>query len=189
MLDQALSGGFANPPADASRAFRAAMTAMARPGTIVDVADIQAPDGLSIAAATLLLTLCDHETPLMLAPDVDRPALRQWIAFHLGAPIVGRGGAMFAIGGWDALLPLADYAVGTPEYPDRSATLIVEMPELTNTGARLTGPGIRTEAHISLPDASALAARGPAFPLGLDLFLTSGRRLAALPRTTRVEDL
>ena len=41
-----LSGGFADPPRDAAHAFRAAMTAMARPGRIVAIAG----DSLQVVA-------------------------------------------------------------------------------------------------------------------------------------------
>lgn len=59
---------------------------------------------------------------------------------------------MFALGSWAALAPQTDFAIGTPEYPDRSATLIVEVDALTTESARLTGPGIESEAHLSLPE-------------------------------------
>jgi alpha-D-ribose 1-methylphosphonate 5-triphosphate synthase subunit PhnH len=84
-------------------------------------------------------------------------------------------------------VPLAGFPLGTPEYPDRSATLIVDLPALSATGARLTGPGIRDTAALSLPDPAAFAANGAGFPLGLDFILCAGDRLAGLPRTTRVE--
>lgn len=189
MLDQALDGGFANPPADASRAFRAAMTAMARPGTLQTVEDVNQAVGLSPAAAILVLTLCDHETPLYLGESLDTPELRNWVAFHTGAPIAAKAGAMFALGTWADLAPLGDYSQGTPEYPDRSATLIVEMSELLAEGATLSGPGIKTTAQLSLPDAQAMALNNGQFPLGVDLFLTAGTQLAAVPRSTKIEVL
>lgn len=187
MLDDALTGDFADAPRDAARAFRAALDAMARPGKIVTITGGTAPGPVSPAAATLLLTLCDAETPLYLAPGHDSDALRQWIAFHIGAPVVGRGDAMFALGTWDALGPQTDFPIGTPEYPDRSTTLIVEVAALANEGARLTGPGIETEHWLTLPDSSFFARNHALFPLGLDCFFTSGGRLAALPRSTKVE--
>ena len=186
MRHDALTGGFADPSRDAARAFRAALEAMARPGRIAVLTGAAAPAPVSTAAAVLLLTLCDAETPLHLAGGHDTPALRDWIAFHIGAPLVGRGAAMFALGRWPALGPLTDYPQGTAEYPDRSATLIVEVDRLDPAGARLAGPGIADSALLSLPDVAALAARAR-FPLGVDLFLTCGDRMAALPRTTRVE--
>ncbi|QDC08553.1 phosphonate C-P lyase system protein PhnH [Oceanicola sp. D3] len=182
----ALDGGFVHAPAEASRAFRAVLEAMARPGRIETVAGAQAP-GLSVAGSVVVLTLVDGTTPVFLAEDVDSPALRQWLAFHTGAPVVARDAAMFALGGWAALAPLDGFAKGTAEYPDRSATLIVEVDELANEGARLTGPGIETEARLTLPDPEAHRANRALFPLGLDFIFCAGSRLAGLPRSTRVE--
>ncbi|SLN61181.1 Alpha-D-ribose 1-methylphosphonate 5-triphosphate synthase subunit PhnH [Roseivivax jejudonensis] len=187
MQAEALIGGFDDPARDAARAFRAALDALARPGTIRRIAGGRGPAPLSPAAATLLLVLCDGDTPLHLAGDHDRPELRDWVAFHLGAPLVGPAEASFAIGEWTALGPLGAYAIGTPEDPDRSATLIVECDRLVAEGARLTGPGIATENRLSLPEPEALATNADRFPLGVDLFLTCGDRVAGLPRSTRVE--
>lgn len=182
-----LVGGFASPASMSARAFRAAMEAMARPGRIQRIAGAAPPAPLSPAAGALLLTLCDGSTPLHLAGDADSPEVRAWVAFHCGAPLASAQAASFALGAWDALRPLDRFATGTPEYPDRSATLIVEVPDLQPEGARLAGPGIETEARLSLPEGLAEArAAVLAYPLGLDLFLTAGERLAALPRSTRV---
>ncbi|MEO0990423.1 MAG: phosphonate C-P lyase system protein PhnH [Pseudomonadota bacterium] len=182
-----MGSGFTDPPIQAAHAFRAAMTAMACPGDIKEVAALRAPAGLSTAAATLLLTLTDGTTPVHLAGSSDRDEIKQWLTFHTGAPLSDASGAAFALGTWDSLLPLDRFQTGTPEYPDRSATLIVEMPELSNSGNRLTGPGIQTETSLSLPDSLAFQRNARLFPLGLDFFFTAGDRLAALPRTTKVD--
>jgi alpha-D-ribose 1-methylphosphonate 5-triphosphate synthase subunit PhnH len=188
MTDAALTGAFADPSADAARAFRAVLEAMARPGTIRRAEGAAPPAPLSPAAGALLLTLADADAPVHLAEGHDTQAVRAWLAFHTGAPVVARAEAAFAVGRWAALGPLSDYPQGTPEYPDRSATLIVEMEALEAEGPRLTGPGIETEARLSLPETEAFRANAARFPLGLDFVLTAGDRLAALPRTTRVED-
>lgn len=185
-MTMVLSGGFADPARDAAHAFRAVMAAMAQPGTIQPVTGAEAP-GLSIAASVVLLTLCDATTPLYLAGKSDTPALRQWIAFHIGAPLVAPEQAAFALGRWSDLQPLHRFSIGLPDYPDRSATLIVEMDNLTGHGQRLSGPGIQTTAHLSLPETEAFQRNAAHFPLGLDFILTAGRQLAALPRTTCVE--
>jgi alpha-D-ribose 1-methylphosphonate 5-triphosphate synthase subunit PhnH len=62
---------------------------------------------------------------------------------------------MFALGTWEALSPLSSYLIGTSEYPDRSATLIVECPDIAFTGATLKGPGIKDSATLALPDMEA----------------------------------
>lgn len=187
MQAETLEGGFADAPVDAARAFRAAMRAMARPGMIETLDMARPPAPATAAAGALLLTLVDHETGIHLAGAHDCPALRDWLAFHTGAPVVASGAARFALGTWDALMPLSQYAIGTPEYPDRSATLIVEMASLSARGTGLTGPGIRDRAELSLPDPEAMRQNAARFPLGLDFFLTCGGRVAALPRSTRPE--
>jgi alpha-D-ribose 1-methylphosphonate 5-triphosphate synthase subunit PhnH len=184
-----MSGGFAHAATDAAHAFRAALEVMARPGRIDDISGAQPPHPLSVAAGGLILTLCDPTTPVHLAGAHDCAALRDWITFHTGAPLVAATAAQFAIGTWAALTPIDRFAIGQPDYPDRSATLIVEMPHLAPDGPRLTGPGIKDEARLSLPETAAFVANHALFPLGFDCFLTAGPQVAGIPRSTRVEDI
>ena len=186
MQANTLSGGFANPAVDAAHAFRSLMEAMARPGTIQDIEGAAPPAPLSPAMGAVLLTLCDTETPVYLAGEMDCDAVRTWLSFHTGAPFVGPTHCMFAVGTWDAIAPLTAYPIGTSEYPDRSATLVVECSELAATGATLTGPGIKDQATLSLPEVKAFQSNQTLFPLGLDFILTCGNSLAALPRSTEV---
>jgi alpha-D-ribose 1-methylphosphonate 5-triphosphate synthase subunit PhnH len=187
MIADALTGGFADAPAQSARAFRAALEAMARPGSIWSVEGALPPAPLSVAAGVLILTLCDGTTPVHLGASLDRQALRDWITFHTGAALVPATEARFAVGNWADLSPVSLFAIGTPDYPDRSATLIVEMPDLTQNGARLTGPGIAENASLSLPETAAFRANRALFPQGFDTYLTCGTRLAGLPRSTIVE--
>lgn len=181
-----LEGGFLNTATDAAYAFRSIMEAVARPGAIVTLDGAAPADPLSLAAGAVLLTLCDTETPLHLAGQTNAPVVRDWVSFHTGAPIAGAQECAFALGPWDALMPLSKYPIGTPEYPDRSATLIVETEAISETGALLSGPGIKETARLPLPDVPALQANAARFPLGLNFRFTSGRNLAALPRSVRI---
>ena len=95
---------------------------------------------------------------------------------------------MFALGDWEGLQPIARFQKGTPEYPDRSATLIVEVGTLAVAGAVLSGPGIESQARLSLPEVAAFQANRAVFPLGLDFFFTCGSEVAGLPRSTRVAE-
>jgi alpha-D-ribose 1-methylphosphonate 5-triphosphate synthase subunit PhnH len=188
MTTQYLDGGFADPPLQAAHAFRGALQALSRPGRIETLAGATPPAPASPAAGALILTLCDGTTPLHLAPSHDSEALRGWITFHTGAPLVAAEAAAFAIGTWEALQPVGRFAIGTSEYPDRAATLIVEMQALEASGARLTGPGIETEARMTLPEIAAFQMNRARFPLGFDCFFTCGDRVAGLPRSTRVQE-
>ena len=95
----------------------------------------------------------------------------------MGVPFAGK---------WDALKPLETYPIGTPEYPDRSATLVVECEMLEASGTVLSGPGIATTSALSLPEPEVFRANNQRFPLGLDFYFTCGDRIAGLPRSTRI---
>lgn len=187
MHGSALEGGFSQPAHTAALAFRTAMDVMARPGHIAPICGARPPAPLSGAAGTLILTLCDSDTPIHLAGGYDTQSVRDWITFHTGAPFAPAQSCTFAVGTWADLTPLGAFPVGTAQYPDRSATLIVECAKLTDDGPRLTGPGIRDHAALSLPETTAFQHNAARFPLGLDFFFTSGDRVAALPRSTQVE--
>jgi alpha-D-ribose 1-methylphosphonate 5-triphosphate synthase subunit PhnH len=189
MIALDLSGGFTEAPIQSARAFREVLEAMARPGTIRQVAGAVPPSPLSVAAGVALLTLTDTTTTLHLAGRADCQAVRDWVAFHIGAPLVAPEQADFAVGTWEALQPVTRFKVGQPDYPDRSVTLIVETDRLTNHGPALTGPGIALATWLSLPETAAFHANRALFPLGFDCLFTCGDRLAGLPRSTRVEKI
>lgn len=190
MQPDALKGGFADLPVQSATAFRSVLQAMARPGTIHQLAGAAPPPPLSVAAGVVLLTLCDPETPLFVGASVDTPDLRSWISFHTGAPFSAAGDAVIAIGSWQDFTPLSAFPVGSAEYPDRSTTLITEVGSLGREGSnacRLTGPGIQDFSTLCLPDPALMQANAALFPLGLDFILTSESSVAALPRSTRIE--
>lgn len=180
-----LSGGFANPPHQSATAFRGIMRAMACPGTIHNVPGATPPSPVSEAAGTTLLTLCDHDTGVHLAGAYNTQAVRDWITFQTGAPLVNALAAQFVLGSWPDI-DLSALAIGTAEYPDRSATVIVEMQSLQAQGATLRGPGIKDTAVLNLPGLAPFRRNAALFPLGLDFIFTCGEHIAAVTRSTRV---
>ncbi|PWC34931.1 phosphonate C-P lyase system protein PhnH [Azospirillum sp. TSO22-1] len=188
--------GFPEPVLDSQRVFRAVLDAMSRPGSLVELPlHVTAPAPLEAATAAVLLALADYETPVWLDGAAGNDRVRQHLRFHCGCPIVPDAGAAdFAVVAEPAVMPpLSAFKAGGDEYPDRSATLVVQVPTLTK-GERwtLSGPGIRDRATLSpggLPEGFRgwLAENRAAFPRGVDVILTCGWLLAALPRTTRLE--
>ncbi|MDO7632874.1 MAG: phosphonate C-P lyase system protein PhnH [Paracoccaceae bacterium] len=187
MNAHALKGGFSNPAHDAAFAFRAILDAMARPGLVVALAGASAPAPLSNAAAAAVLTLVDATTPLYLAPSHDNPNLRAWLTFHCNAPFCAENDAQFALGTWADLI-LYTFPKGTPLYPDRSTTLIIDHWEAAVPNTQIHGPGIETTTQIALPDIGYFAANHRLSPLGLDFIFTKGDALFALPRSTAVQE-
>ncbi len=190
-----LARGFTDPVHDAQGVFRAVMDALARPGTIQALATALAPPApLTPELAAIALALADAEAPLWLDEPLSRNlAVAEFLRFHTGARITEDPmEAAFALVSDAAACPeFATFAQGTPAYPDRSATLVLAVSELSNEGWHLDGPGIRESARLSaspLPvDILARLARNHAgFPQGIDLILAASGRVAALPRSTRV---
>ena len=187
---------FADPVLESQAHFRAILRALASPGSRQACGEgLSPPGGLSPAAAAALLTLVDFETPWWIAPT--RPGAQEiatYIGFHTGATRAGGPErAVFALVGADSDdLTLSRYAQGTPEYPDRSTTLIVEAPALEG-GPRLqvAGPGVDGLAAFAprgLPAdfVARWATNHAAYPLGLDILFCAGASVAALPRSARV---
>lgn len=188
MAEAALKGGFENPPIDSARAFRRITNAMARPGKIETLVGATPPPPMSVAAGTVLLTLCDPDTSLALLETLNNQEIRDWVTFHTGAPIVSAQKADFVFGAWNNVLPFQTYKTGDAQYPDRSATLVIEWEQLKNRGAHLQGPGIKDIAFLNLPSVQPFVENAAQFPLGIDFLFCSDDQIAGLPRSTKVSE-
>lgn len=197
----ALSPGFADPVHDTQAVFRTLLDALARPGTIGIVERVLPRDPAATTPRTkadratlaTLLALCDGSTPVWLAtPDA---VLGSTLRFHTGAPLVDdpRDAAFAYVHDAQALPTLECFAIGEPETPEQSVTLLIRVDSLTG-GAPvvLRGPGIertQTIAPTGLPSRfwRERAELAPLFPCGIDCYLVCGDALIGLPRTTHVE--
>lgn len=195
MAADTLSGGFHDPVFQTQAIFRLVMDAMARPGTLQRVRDdAGAPLPLGAAAGAIALTLTDHDTPVWLTRGLQKSALPGWLAFHTGAPLaLEKVEACFAIIEAGVTLPTFGlFSPGTQDYPDRSATLVVEIAGFDGeTPLRLAGPGVAGSRLIhprGLPDGflRQWAENHMLFPRGVDVVLTAGDRFLCLPRTVRI---
>ncbi len=192
-MTKALTPGFADPVHGAQGSFRTLLTALSEPGRILSLPGVEEPPpGLSPAMAAVALTLLDGDTPIWC--DAKALEALPWLRFHCGAPLVddlARAAFVLCATGAGAP-PISAMASGEDDYPDRSATLVMEVEALSaNHGWRLTGPGIETERMIQvdgLPSGfqEAWTANGAIFPRGVDVIFTCGDRVAGLPRRIRI---
>ena len=192
-MAELLTPGFADPVHGAQRCFRTLLTALSEPGLVLTLGGVtEPPAGLSSAMAAVALTLMDADTPIWR----DAKAMRAsgWLRFHCGAPLIedlGRAAFVLCAEGADAP-PLGEMATGDDEFPDRSATLVLEVNSLSEgEGWTLQGPGIngvRQMKVTGLPSGfrEAWTANGAMFPRGVDVIFTCGDRVAGLPRRIRI---
>lgn len=191
----AIQPGFADAPVDSQIVFRLLLDALARPGRIHEL-DVQSgvPQGLSPAMTATLLTLIDVDAPLWLPRGMDA-GVERFLRFHCSSRVVQElhQAAFVAVPAGHALPALTQCNPGDPAYPDRSATLIIEVESLQGgTPLRLTGPGIKDKQILrvlGLPGdfLAQWRANHQRFPLGVDLILTQGSLLCGLPRTCRID--
>lgn len=187
-----LGPGFADAVQQSQAIFRRVLDAMARPGTCHHIPEMPyCPAPLNAASTAITLTLLDDSTPVWLDPAADGKPVRDFLSFHCGCPMVDAPDeAAFAlIAG--PLPPLDTFNTGTDEFPENSATLIVQAKAVEDGGdIPLAGPGIESIATIADPGLAdsfwqEWAEMDALFPCGVDLILTAGHRLACLPRSVR----
>ncbi|WP_096315224.1 phosphonate C-P lyase system protein PhnH [Escherichia coli] len=163
-----LETAFMLPVQDAQHSFRRLLKAMSEPGVIVALHQLKRGwQPLNIATTSVLLTLADNDTPVWLS------------TFAVTDEAISS----------EQLNALSS---GTAVAPEAGATLILQVVSLSGGRMlRLTGAGIAEERMIApqLPECilHELTERPHPFPLGIDLILTCGERLLAIPRTTHVE--
>ena len=188
--------GFPDSVRDSQTVFRAIMDAVARPGLAVALNKApEAPAPLARATGAIALTLLDFETPVWLDANVLAGEAAAWLRFHCGCPLTSETHeAAFAfITRPEDGPPLSAFNAGDAKYPDRSTTVVIQVPDLDGgRPVRLKGPGIkgdRTIAPQGLPGDfwEQVADNNSTFQFGVDVILASGDLLMGLPRSLHIQ--
>ena len=180
---------------DAQIVFRSLLKALSEPGTIQHLrVKLQTPAPLHLATAAACLALMDYETTAWLADEFDNDAVRTYLRFHCGLPLVHeKSSANFAVLGSSLQqLDLQAFAQGSMTYPDKSATLLIQVDDMNSgTKYQLTGPGIKDTRSIYISGLPAdfvikWEVNHAAFPQGVDVIFCSGDAVLGLPRTSKI---
>lgn len=191
-----IATGFRDPVDAAQRCFRLLLEAMSRPGRVVRLDDELPvpPRPLLPTTWAMVTSLLDHDTPLWLEPALASEPLVQGLRFHVGCRLADDPRrAAFAIATAAGLPPLQHFNQGEPDYPDRSTTVIVEVEALASGhGVALSGPGINGAVRLHAAGMKPSfwhewSANRAGYPLGVDVIVTDGVRIACLPRSTAVD--
>lgn len=194
MNQHTLSAGFADPVHEAQAAFRGVLEALSRPGQRMAIGRPVKGLALGAAMAHLLLALTDDDTPVWWQQANETA---DWLRFHTGARVAAApSDAAFAVIGDVGAMPALDiFAAGSVESPEHAATLLIEVPSLSDGPAvDWHGPGIRDKQTVRLAGLPASfwtqwQANHAAFPQGVDIVFTCADAVLGLPRTTRVRRL
>ena len=182
-------------PAQAAHDFRAILDALSKPGLEVSVPELaDKPAALHDASIVMALALCDYQSPVWLSPRINQAEVCSFLRFHTGAPIVADPAeAQFAfVESGEFEKHFALFNKGTDEYPDRSATVIVQASGFSAPQrVRLEGPGIKQYEVLSIAgfgpkEWNLLSDDRILFPLGIDVAFVSDTKLVGLPRSTRI---
>lgn len=185
---------FALPEDDAQQTFRAVLGSMAEPllPCALPVLPPALP-GLKAATAALLYALADQDVSVWLPalPDETVSSLR----FHTGMRVADLPEAadFIVIAARMPLPDLMSLKAGSAEYPDRSATLLIEVDGFGTDQVEGSGPGFaapRRFGAAGLPkDFWREWQRNHArFPLGVDAVLITDTHVAGLPRGVRIQE-
>jgi len=200
---QDMAPGFSDSTAQSQVVFRSALDAMARPGTpvLIPAASLVSPTpGTHAAALSVLLALLDQDCTLWLSPTLANGTAAAWLRFHTGCQIEQECYKADFV--WAAsiaeLPPLHQLKQGSAEYPDQSATCVVDV-----TGWRaavvsdadavsLRGPGIRDVLKLAIDGMDAgFVQRHHAMqahaPSGVDIFFCAKDTLVCFPRSVRLD--
>jgi len=198
-----MAPGFTDSTAQSQVVFRCALDAMARPGKpvrIPDTALVSPTRSTNAVAASVLLALLDQDCALWLSPTLANGPAAAWLRFHTGCQIEADCSKADFV--WAAsiaeLPPLHQLKQGSVEYPDQSATCVVDVTAwrvavVSDAAAvSLRGPGVRgvITAAVDGMDASFVQqhhAMQAHAPCGVDMFCCADDVLLGFPRSVRLQ--
>jgi len=122
--------GFDDPVLDAQQNFRAILAAMAEPGLIeVLKGPRTVPSQWALATWATALTLLDDTCTVWVAPSLANPAALSSLRFHTGCTLSAdpiHADFLFVAAATERP-PLENLKQGEAEFPDQSATLILQL--------------------------------------------------------------
>jgi len=191
-----LVAGFEHEAYGSQAVFRTALNAMSHPGRLWQMPlDTALPQQGHAAAAALMLGLLDSDTAVWLSPRLAGSDAATWLRFHTGCSWVNEPSlAQFVwVAAGDVMPHLSILRQGSDDYPDQSATCVIEVEHLLpdTQGWSLQGPGILGRCPLQVQGLPSdfqqqWAENHACFPRGVDVFLATASDIVGLPRTTQI---
>jgi alpha-D-ribose 1-methylphosphonate 5-triphosphate synthase subunit PhnH len=187
--------------------FRRILDAMARPGKVQTMTADQQIVAASLGRQAGYLmgiarTLLDVEVTFCIRAEMEKEnGLAELIPLYTNSAAAPAATADFIfMNGADDPAVLKDLYRGSLEFPDRGATVVIavsyvcsERPYESEGGLTLaiSGPGVNGErllytGGLRRAQVAALNEVNQEFPLGIDLIIIAGDKLACIPRSSAV---
>ncbi|MFM9837809.1 MAG: phosphonate C-P lyase system protein PhnH [Cyclobacteriaceae bacterium] len=182
---------------DAQEQFRIIMDAMARPGKIhrLPQLDILPPEGLNKVSALVGFGLLNADVSFACS-DFNENEIESYLSVNTGAypSSIELADYVFFTGNEDASV-LQKVKMGTLSYPEQSATLILSITSISEMETEgvlkiiLKGPGIENTNTVFVTGVNdkllnEIKIINQEFPLGVDLILTDiDNQLICIPRS------
>lgn len=176
-------------PASQQAIFRGLLSALSLPGRVVDISEPLAGER---AALGILAALVDEQVRYTDPDSCLSQAERRLLSFQ--EPLDAGHADYVVCSAARAVQPEFTPRLGTIYRPEGGALLLLTCESVTHPGftLELSGPGVKDTTTLALSGVhlSWLAARETwckDFPAGCDFVFCSQTKLAAIPRTTRIE--
>jgi alpha-D-ribose 1-methylphosphonate 5-triphosphate synthase subunit PhnH len=196
-----IPAGFANDFHTSQMVFRTALKALSYPGKLHTLEhDAPVPNETNPVIGGLLLALLDSETSLWSSNSMTMNFALDWLKFHTDCAVfkTTEEADFLWIKNIRDLPNLKKCKLGSDQYPDKSATCLIEVPNLNKKSPwryKLKGPGIKFEEKLEIQGwdeedyhdfLSFWNENNRLFPCGIDVFLSDGQYILGLPRTTHL---
>jgi alpha-D-ribose 1-methylphosphonate 5-triphosphate synthase subunit PhnH len=184
---------------DAQEQFRIVLDAMAHPGIIYNLKDFdfEAPLYISNASAVIAFALLNADTSFHATGDFH---ISQYIALNTGAieETYEKADFVFIKGSENAEV-LFKLKHGNLSYPEDSATLLIDVDEISNSYFEKSiqiifrGPGVEFENRgffggLNIEILETVKEINFEFPLGIDLiFCDKNNQIVGLPRSNNFD--
>lgn len=185
---------------DAQLHFRMILDAMAKPGVIkiIDGIKINPPMGIHHSSILIGFALFNADASFC-SLQLNQKEITDYLVLNTGGLSILKNAADFIfINGLQSSELLSSIKIGTLEYPENGATVIIDVENISDCfregykGLKLSGPGIADEHHVfvnGLNDTiiSFRSEINSEYPLGVDLILTDEHhKMVCIPRTSKI---
>lgn len=185
---------------DTQTAFRSIMQALARPGQLQKLdamKKLNPPKPLNAATACIGLTLMSQDS-LFHVEEQQFPQGKEYFSVNTSARFCEISEAAFLyIQGQDSTATIAKAHTGLLEYPETSATVIIDVmamseePMADALALNMQGPGVLDEKTVFIKGINPeilgmIQAKNGEYPLGIDVFMTDKKnQVLGIPRTNQ----